>query len=522
MEEDFELKEGEIVCAYHNASFITIVAEDSVLKEINEFFTFDVPGAKFSPAYRAKKWDGRKRLFNIMSQQLPAGLFASLKTDFAIPRNYTIKEYDTISSNSSISPDTLASFLNELNVHSRESKIEYHPHQKEAIYYCINDTRVTVSSPTSSGKSLIIYSLIRWHLNNNVAKILLIVPTVSLVLQMFSDFEDYSSANEWSTEKHCHKIYSGQEKDSPKPVIISTWQSMQTKPAGYFQQFDAVIGDECHLTQANALTKIIEASTNAYVRYGFTGTLQDAKCHKLVILGHFGAEKRDIETKELMELGHIANLLIKCVLFKYSPEDIKTLERAVSAGKKSNKNGYAIEIDYIVSHAKRMSNLVALIMSLKGNSLVLFNQVEKHGKVIFKRLQELNEKHNLGKTVLYISGETAADIREDVRAVMEQNDNVITVASYGTTSTGVSIRNIKNVVFASPTKAKIRVLQSIGRGLRKNEGKDKMTLYDVVDDFSRKTKGGNLKLNYTMKHFAERYDLYQREQFEIKVLIKEL
>lgn len=284
---------------------------------------------------------------------------------------------------------------------------------------------------------------------------------------------------------------------------------------------DLIISN-CHLATGDQISKIVQSSTNAYVRYGFTGTLQDAKCHKLVILGHFGAEKRVIETKELMELGHIANLLIKCVLFKYSPEDIKTLERAVSAGKKSNKNGYAIEIDYIVSHAKRMSNLVALIMSLKGNSLVLFNQVEKHGKVIFKRLQELNEKHNLGKTVLYISGETAADIREDVRAVMEQNDNVITVASYGTTSTGVSIRNIKNVVFASPTKAKIRVLQSIGRGLRKNEGKDKMTLYDVVDDFSRKTKGGNLKLNYVMKHFTERYSLYQREKFEIKTLLKDL
>lgn len=245
MTDDFELKENEIIVAYHNASYIQVVASDSILREINEFFSFEVPGAKFSPAYKAKKWSGIKYLFSLMTQQLPAGLFASLKTDFALPRKYTIKEYDTISSNSSISPDTLASFLNELNVHSRESKIEYHPHQKEAIYYCINDPRVTVSSPTSSGKSLIIYSLIRWHLNNNVAKILLIVPTVSLVLQMFSDFEDYSSANEWSTEKHCHKIYSGQEKDSPKPVIISTWQSMQTKPAGYFQQFDAVIGDEC-------------------------------------------------------------------------------------------------------------------------------------------------------------------------------------------------------------------------------------------------------------------------------------
>jgi superfamily II DNA or RNA helicase len=337
---------------------------------------------------------------------------------------------------------------------------------------------------------------------------------------MFSDFEDYSSHNGWDTEKHCHKIYAGQEKDSKKPIIISTWQSMQNKPSGYFQQFDIVVCDEVHLAKADAISKIVESSSNAYIRYGFTGTLQDTACHKLVILGHFGAEKRVIETKELMELGCCSQLAIKCVIFRYKEDDVKRLEKIVNLKKKSGDNGYAAEMGFIVEHENRMNNLVALILSLKKNSLVLFNLVAKHGKVVYNKLIEMNEKHNLGKDILFISGETEADIREDIRTIMEQNDNIILVASYGTTSTGVSIKNIENVIFASPFKSKIKVLQSIGRGLRNNKGKEKMTLYDVVDDLSRRTRGGNLKYNYVLKHFSERYGIYQREKFDCKTITR--
>lgn len=521
MEEYEELKDNEILVAYMNASFVQVGASDSVIRELNDFFTIDVPGAKFTPAYKNKKWDGKKRIFNIMTQTLPVGLLSMLKTEFASPRNYVVKEYDQMDLGQKISPDTLATFLNDLSVCAHGEKIEYHPHQKEAVFHCINNPRTTVSSPTSSGKSLIIYSLIRWYLKDTPKNILLIVPTVSLVLQMYSDFEDYSGTNGWSVEDNCHKIYAGQEKDSKKPVTISTWQSMQHKPAGYFQKFDVVICDEVHLAAAAVISKVVESSSNAYVRFGFTGTLQDAKCHRLVILGHFGPEKRVIETKELMDQGYISNLLIKCVLFKYKPEDIKELERLVNTGKKANKNGYAIESEYIVNHSGRMNNLVALIISLKGNTLVLFNLI-KHGKDIFKRLNELNDRHNLNKTILFISGETPADIREEMRDIMEKNEDVIAIASYGTTSTGVSVRNIKNVVFGSPRKSKITVLQSIGRGLRKNEGKEYVTLYDIVDDLSRKTKKGNTKLNYSTKHFAERFSIYQRERFNFKTMVKNL
>jgi reverse gyrase len=217
--------------------------------EVHEHFTFPVPGYQFMPAFKAKKWDGKKRLLNLMNQSLPAGLLSNLKA-FAKERKYNVKEYllETPIPETEVTPPLIESFLKDLNVHAHGQKIDHHPHQKEAIYHCIKHKRVTVSSPTSSGKSLIIYSILRWFLNENQEdgiKVLLIVPTVSLVLQMYSDFEDYSSENSFNVEANCHKIYSGQEKDTEKSIIISTWQSMQTMKPSYFEQFNIVIADEC-------------------------------------------------------------------------------------------------------------------------------------------------------------------------------------------------------------------------------------------------------------------------------------
>jgi superfamily II DNA or RNA helicase len=285
---------------------------------------------------------------------------------------------------------------------------------------------------------------------------------------------------------------------------------------------NGVVVSNCHLAAASQMSKIMESSVNAHIRYGFTGTLQDAKCHQLVILGHFGAEKRVIETKELMDMGIITQLLVKCVIFKYPEEESVNLAKVINAKKRNGGNGYQTEIDYIISHKSRMNNLIGLILSLKNNSLVLFNFVDRHGKVLYNKMKEMNEKHKLGKTILYISGETEADIREETRGIMEVNDNVILVASYGTCATGMNIRNIHNVVSAAPYKSKIKILQAIGRGLRKNENKDGVVWYDVVDDLSYKTRKGNLKQNYALLHFAERFNIYKAEKFEFKVISKSI
>jgi superfamily II DNA or RNA helicase len=227
----------------------------------------------------------------------------------------------------------------------------------------------------------------------------------------------------------------------------------------------------------------------------------------LAIEGLFGPVKQVTTTKDLMEKKLLSNLEIDCILLTYPDEISKTV-----AGLP-----YQEEIDWIVSCDGRNSLISKLACSMKGNTLVLFQFVEKHGKPLFEKI-----KTDAGDTrkVFYVSGETDGEVREDIRQITEQEDNAIIVASYGTFSTGINIRSLRNIIFASPSKSRIRVLQSIGRQLRKSERKDKARLYDIADDLHWKSKK-----NHTLKHFIERVKIYNEESFEykmVKIPIKEV
>lgn len=505
---------GEIHVVAMNATYIQIGADASILSEINDYFTFEVPGAKFMPSFKYGAWDGKKRMYSHVNQTLYLGLYSQL-IQFATERDYKVIEYDSIYPKDVVKFDKMKDFMKGLDIHAGGNKITPHYYQETAIDHALNNPRSTIVSPTSSGKSLIIYSLVRWHLQNN-RRILIIVPTINLVMQMYSDFKDYSSEIEWDTNEHCHKIYSGQEKDSIKPVIISTWQSMQHNKADHFKKYDVVIVDEVHGAKSDQITKIMDRSINAFYRYGFTGTLQDAKIHKLVIIGLFGPAKKIIGTKTLMDEGFVAKLSIKVIMLHYSDECKKELRGLTVAAKKSKGNGYAAEMDFIVNHQRRMDTVINLTTVLQGNTLVLFQYVEKHGKVIYEKLLQNSEKR-----VYYISGETNPDERERIRCEMETRNDIILVASLGTFSTGVSVKNIHNIVQASPSKSKIKVLQSIGRGLRISKTKDSVTLYDIVDNITYKARKHEYQ-NYTLKHFWERWKIYREEKFRVRVYERSL
>lgn len=502
-------KFGELHVVKMNATYMQIGADPSILQEMNDFFSFEVPGAQFMPKVKYGMWDGRKRLFNYANQTLYVGLYAHLVV-FARDRKYKIIEYESILPVEEATLSKCKQFIEGLDIHSDGNKITPYYFQEDSIFHCLTNYRATIVSPTSSGKSLIIYALSEYHRRQG-RKILIIVPTVSLVLQLYSDFKDYSSEIEWEAKDHCHKIYSGQEKDSIKPIIISTWQSMQHKPPAYFKKFDVVIVDEVHGAKADQLVKILENSNNAHIRYGFTGTLDDTECHKLVIVGLLGPDKKVIGTKQLMDEGYVANLTIKVFMLKYSEESRKALRKLILAAKKIGGNGYQAEMEYIVTNPVRMRQLVGLCNATKGNTLILFQYVEKHGKPIVAQLKKQTDKK-----IYYISGEVKAEEREKIRKLMETENNVILCASYGTFSTGVSVKNIHNVVFASPSKSKIKVLQSIGRGLRMSKTKISVTLFDIVDDLTYKAKKNDYP-NYTIRHFWERWRIYKSEKFKVKI-----
>ena len=245
----------------------------------------------------------------------------------------------------------------------------------------------------------------------------------------------------------------------------------------------------------NTLKSILEKSTASRYRFGTTGTLTDCKTHKLVLEGLFGTTYKAITSKELMDDKHISKLNIQCLQLEYSEEERKALTKAT----------YQEEIDFIVSHRKRNNFICNLALDQKGNTLILFNYIERHGKVLLKMLLE-KVKH---RPIFFIAGETDVEQREEIRKATEEEKNAVIVASSGVLSTGVNIKNLQYLIFAHPYKAKIRNLQSIGRVLRLDDKENKAVLYDIIDDLHWKKHD-----NYGLKHWKERLSIYLKEKFD--------
>jgi superfamily II DNA or RNA helicase len=479
-----------------NETFLLISCERHIAQELNEFFAFQVPGFQFMPQYRNKMWDGKIRLFNIKTQQLYLGLYDHLMK-FAMQRQYVVKsDVVSITPTSGLSDENIADFFKALNLHCKNKPIIPRDYQIKSFTHCVKKERALLLSPTSSGKSLVIYSLIRWHqnfLDND--KMLILVPTTNLVTQMYNDFKDYSSHDKWNAEQQCHMIYSGRDKKTDKQIVISTWQSLYRLGVPFFKQFGLVVGDEAHLCSAVSLKGILEKMISCRYRFGTTGTLTESKTHQLVLEGLFGKVYKAVTSKQLMKDKHISELKIQCLLMQYPEVERESVKKAT----------YKEEIDFIVEHYRRNNFICNLALDQKGNTLILFNYVEKHGKVLKKML----EKKANGRDIFFIAGETDVEERESTRAITEKCKDAVIIASSGVLSTGVNIKNLQSLIFAHPYKAKIRNLQSIGRVLRLDDKNNQAVLYDIVDDLHWKKRD-----NYGLKHWKERVKIYTDEKFD--------
>ena len=461
-----------------------IYCEPGIGYELNEYFTFEVPGAKFMPSVRNKFWDGKIRLFNTMTCLIYAGLNKYIE-EFAEKRNYQI-EYISDFSAEEFSVKEANEFISTLNI---PEKFERRDYQIDAFVYGIRNRRALMLSPTASGKSFIIYLITRYY----AKRTLIIVPTTSLVSQLASDFADYG----FKSDKYVHRIFAGQDKQTDKPITISTWQSIYKLPKEYFEQFDVVIGDEAHLFKAKSLTSIMSKLCSCVYRFGFTGTLDGTQTNKLVLEGLFGPVRKVTTTSELIEQKHLSNFQIKAIILKYSDAIRQQLKNAA----------YQDELDFLVRNDSRNRFITNLALSLEGNNLLLFQFVEKHGKVLHELI-----KSEAQVPVFFVHGGVDGDEREEIRRIVQQKQNSIIIASSGTFSTGVNIPNLHNIIFTSPSKSKIRNLQSIGRGLRKSDSKYMATLYDIADDLTWKSRK-----NFTILHFVERMKIYNEEKFDYKI-----
>ena len=484
---------SDVIIEKKNEVYLKLDCEPHILYELQPYFTFEVESAKFMSQYRSRHWDGKIRLLSTHTGEIYAGLLPKV-IDKLENHNYKYQFKENkfygqpFEINEEISYEGVKGYMHSICSHSPR---EY---QVEGVYDALRHNRKLLISPTASGKSLMIYSLARYYVDKG-QKILLVVPTTSLVEQMYKDFLDYG----WDADSYCHRIYSGREKTNEYPVTITTWQSVYKLERSFFEDYNVIIGDEAHLFKSKSLVDIMTKLHHAKYRFGFTGTLDGTQTHKWVLEGLFGPSYKVTRTDELMKQGHLSQLDIRCLVLKHQPQKFET---------------YEDEIQYLISHEQRNKFITNLSLDLKGNTLVLFSRVESHGAILYEKI---NNNKRGDRKVFFIHGGVDTEERELVREITERESNAIIVASYGTFSTGINIKNLHNVIFASPSKSRIRNLQSIGRVLRKGKNKTKAVLYDISDDCTY-----NSRKNYTLNHLIERIKTYNEENFNYEIITIQL
>ena len=478
----------DLTISKKNEVFLKIDSkEPHIFCELSDIFTFEVPGAKFMPQYRNKYWDGKIRLFNQANGEIYVGLLDKI-ISFCKKSDY---QYEFVHSNFYGTPFEENGFISLEGVKDYMNKItRYEPrqYQIQGVFDALKYNRKLLISPTASGKSLMIYTITRYMVDKGHS-VLLVVPTTSLVEQMYKDFIDYG----WNSDENCHRIYAGKEKHTDKPVTITTWQSIYKLEHSFFKRYGCVIGDEAHLFKSKSLIRIMTKLHDAKYRFGFTGTLDGTQTHKWVLEGLFGPAYKIVRTDELIEKGHLAKLNIKILLLQHESQRFDT---------------YEDEVQFIIQNERRNNFIRKLTLDLKGNTLLLYSRVESHGEILFNLINS-----DTNRKVFFVHGGVAAEEREEIRKITEEESNAIIVASYGTFSTGINIKTLHNVIFASPSKSRVRNLQSIGRVLRKGKNKTRATLYDVADDTTYKSQK-----NYTLNHLIERVKIYNEENFNYEIV----
>jgi len=474
---------------------ITVHCDPGLAYELAEHFTFEIPGARFSPKFKQGFWDGKIRLFNPMTRRVYGGLVDEIE-QWAKERKYSFHcVYDR-----SFDFEENIDLLFEGNWLPKG--MVPRDYQMAAVKHAICNERCLLLSPTASGKSLIIYMLMLWYSQayESDFKALIIVPTTSLVRQMETDFIGYGSESIMNFK--VHTILEGSPKHSKADITIATWQSIYKEPASFFSPFTVVIGDEAHSFKAKSLTEIMTKLVNAYVRIGTTGTLDGMATNKTTLEGLFGPVFKVTTSSALMDQGHIAKLAINCLILNYHEDEKKSFRK--------NCKLYSEEVQYLINHNGRNRFIVNMIKGLEGNTMLLFGIVD-HGKFLYETLLKIFV--NTNRNVYLVYGKVESLEREEIRKIVETEDNAVIVASYGTFSTGTNIKRLHNVIFAHPTKSRIRTLQSIGRGLRIGENKEMATLYDIADDL----RSGKGKANHTLRHYVDRMRYYNEEGFNVNI-----
>ena len=480
----------------HGNVFVRLSTKSNeIIKIIREHFT-----------YRLTKWSNKKLItYDKCIVEKGRYLYKGLIKELIVLLEENGIEYeidDSLLHKNKLSEHVFKNFLEKLK------PVPYpRYYQEECVKAVLENKMRTVFSPTGSGKSLIAYLMLMFFIAMRTdKKALLVVPSTTLVSQMYNDFFDYSSMNDKIDIKKLCKMIHGGSKDKvlyDEKILITDWQWLQNRPKKFFKDFGLLIWDEAHGADAKKATMIINSCINTRFKMGLTGTLpKDNIIKQKQVEGLLGQRIVSISTREMIDRGFACNLKICGVAFNHGPHEKQT---------------YREEVNTIICSDKRNKHITRLLKKVKGNTLVLFKTAKKpfpYGKQLATLLNETQ------KRIYYIDGDSPLEERDRIKEDIEKYDNCILFATYGTLSTGVSIKNLHNIVFVESMASEIKVLQSIGRGLRVHESKDHVKIFDIVDIFEYSDPYH--PLGYMYEHWLKRLGYYEREEFDYVIKNLEL
>lgn len=498
---------SDIFVSKVNETYIKIDADNSVLRDLYEYLSFYIPNHKFHPKVKAGFWDGMIHLIS-SSGNVYLGLLTNVH-DFAKDQGLSVEVDSKLTLTHELSMAEANEFVKNLNL---PPGYELRDYQVSAFCYAVRNRRNFLLLPTAAGKTLVDYFTLRYFVDVLKLRGLVIVPDSGLLQQLYTDFKEYSEVNGWDVDAHLHLVSKDQKvKDSSKPIVVSTYQSAARREKEYFHQFQFLQGEEADTFKAKTLVYIGESMINAYYRNGVTGSLDGKTVNELVLQGLFGPIRRITTIRELQAHGHASGLRIKNLLLRPPEATVKAIRRTDKKDRDGNvieeKWSWEDEKRWMAQNIPRNRFVANLAISMTRNTLVIFEQLD-HGKLLYDMIKE---RAAPDRSVFYVAGDVDAKDREVIRKQVEKCQNAIVVSSRVFVR-GTNIKNLHNIIRCALNKAKANNMQGIGRGLRPLEGKEFMTLYEIVDDLRWKTWE-----NYGIKHLAERLEIYNSEGFDCKL-----
>jgi superfamily II DNA or RNA helicase len=489
----------------HNDAILTLnSATELELEQLKISFTREVANAKWDPRVKKGWWDGKISYFK-SNRYLPAGLWHELVElgkayDFPVTVSGIERKFDK-----SIDKQEFVDWVNEKWANSERKPRDY---QIETAFQIIKYKSCLAELATSAGKTLIIFMVFCYLLERNKSKkILMIVPTVDLVVQSSEDFYEYNTE---SVNMHLQiqQIFAGSVIRDGSNIVVGTYQSLVKKGKEYFDSFDTVVVDETHKAKSTSIKNILEKCEVADRKFGLSGTIpKPGTLDRLTIMAYTGPIISSIRADYLIEKGHITPCEVYAIEMNYASTEVRDGFRTLhQRSEEDRKKLLNLEQNYAIQSEARLEFITDMILKNHKNSLVLFYRIE-YGNKIYERLRQKSDRR-----IFYIDGGTDKDLREYQKTNLEEGEDKIMIASYGTFSTGINVTNIHTIYLTESFKSEVIIRQSIGRGLRKHEDKKKLLIVDFIDDY----RIGRYS-NYLYKHGLSRQEIYKDQNFPYQV-----